>query len=276
MERVVETWATMKQTLPEFVEVFRAAFRGIPQLVLETTPAENDDVGMLVIELMMASMPDFDDIMLLCSKDRHWGALKLLRCLFERTVTLKYIAQNPTEAQAFLAFDAMDWRPIMSGIEERFGIKVKPETLERIEAAVKDLREKFRQEPCAACGMRKQTNWTPRSSQELAKKVGLEHLHFEAFLLPSKFIHPTYFGTRLVSKEGPAPLPNILKATHALAVETLLTHQRFFKGDPLASSLVREAVLGFFRVWKYADSDFGLGKDSERVRLKYVPRDQGR
>lgn len=265
MEPVVETWAAITQSLSEFVEVFHAAFRGIPQLVLETTPADNDDVGMLVIELMMASIPDFDDIMLLCSKDRHWGAVKLLRGLFERTVTLKYIAQNPTEAQAFLAFDALDWKPILSGIEDRYGIKAKPETLERIEAAVKDLRERFRQEPCTACGMRKQTNWTPRSSQELANKVGLEYLHFEAFVLPSKFIHPTYFGTRQVSKEGPTPLPNILKATHVLAVETLLTHQRFFKGDPLASSLVEEAVRGFFHVWKYADSDFGLGKDSDRV-----------
>jgi len=27
-------------------------------------------------------MPDFDDIMPLCSEDRHWGALKLLRSLF--------------------------------------------------------------------------------------------------------------------------------------------------------------------------------------------------
>ncbi len=265
MEPIVETWASMTQSLPEFVEVFHAAFRGLRQLVLETTPAEDDDAGMLVIELMMASRPDFDDIMLLCSKDRHWGALKLLRGLFERTVTLKYLAQNPTEAQAFLAFDAMDWKLILSGIEKRHGIKANSGTLERIEAAAKDLREKFRQEPCAVCGMRKQTNWTPRSSQELAKKVGLEHLHFEAFLLPSKFIHPTYFGTRQLSKQGPTPLPNILKATHTLAVETLLTHQRFFKGDPLASPLVQEAVRGFFRVWKYADSDFGLGKDSERA-----------
>jgi hypothetical protein len=55
MEPVVETWATMTQSLPEFVEVFHAAFRGVQQLALETTPAENADVGMLVIELMMGS-----------------------------------------------------------------------------------------------------------------------------------------------------------------------------------------------------------------------------
>ncbi|MCX6599260.1 MAG: DUF5677 domain-containing protein [Acidobacteria bacterium] len=259
MEPVDEKWATLTQSLPEFAELFHAAFQCIPQIVLETPPAEDDHVGTLLIELMMASMRDLDDIMLLCSHDRHWGALKLLRVLFERTTTLKYIAQNPSEARAFIDFDAMDWKPILSGIEERFGIKAKPETLERINEAVRDLREKFRQEPCTACGMRKQMSWTPRSSQELAKKVGLEHLHFEAFLLPSKFIHPTYFGTRQISRESPTGLRNILKATHTLAVETVLTHQRHFRGSPLASSLAREVAVGFFRVWKYADSDFGLG-----------------
>ena len=80
MEPVIETWATLTQSMPEFVEVFHSTFRAIPQLVLETTPVENDEAGMVVIELMMASMPDFDDIMLLCSEDRHWGALKLRDC----------------------------------------------------------------------------------------------------------------------------------------------------------------------------------------------------
>lgn len=69
MEAVIESWASLTQSMPEFVEVFHSNFRAIPQLVLETTPDENDQAGRVVIELMMASMPDFDDIMLLCSKE---------------------------------------------------------------------------------------------------------------------------------------------------------------------------------------------------------------
>jgi hypothetical protein len=64
---------------------------------------------------------------------------------------------------------------------------------------------------------------------------------------------------------------NTLKATHVLAVETILVHQRFFKGDPLASPLAVEAVQGFCRVWKYADTHFGLGEHAARVGLRVVP-----
>ena len=108
----IKNWASFTQAIPEFVDVFRAAFRAIPQLVLDTTPADGDDAGLLVCELMTASISDLDDIMLLCCKDQHWGAFKLLRGLFERTVTLKYLVQNPKEVGAFLAFDALDSREL--------------------------------------------------------------------------------------------------------------------------------------------------------------------
>jgi hypothetical protein len=269
--QAINSWANFTRAMPAFVEVFHAAFRAIPQLVLDTTPASEDDAGMLVCELMMASVPDLDDIMLLCCNDRHWGALKLLRSLFERTVTLKYLAQDTKEAQAFLDFDSVNWRAVLAGIERRYGMKANPETLSRIEAAANAVRDKFRQEPCDKCGMRKQTSWTPCSSLELAQRTGLEHLHFEAFVLPSKFIHPTYFGTRHLSRQSPTPTSNTLKATHTLAVETILVHQRFFKGDPLHSPLAIEAVQGFLRVWSYSDTDFGLGEHAARAGLRFLP-----
>jgi hypothetical protein len=270
MDQTADDWANFTRATPAFLDAFHAAFRTIPQFLMDTTLGDDDYGGMLVCELMLASVTDLDDIMLLCCKDRHWGALKLLRGLFERTVTLKYLAQNPAEVQAFLAFDAVDWKTVLDGIERRFGIKAEPETLRNIHAAAKDVRDKFRQEPCDKCGMRKQTSWTPRSSLELAQKVGLEHLHFEAFVLPSKFIHPTYFGAHQLSRESPAPLRNTLKAAHTLAVETILVHQRFFKDDPLASPLAVEAVQGFCRAWTFADTDFGLGEHAGRAGLTFV------
>src|SRR5437867_4562317 len=54
----------------------------------ERLAADTDDAGFVILQLMNASIHDFNDIMTLCSRDAHWGALKLLRCAFERTVTL--------------------------------------------------------------------------------------------------------------------------------------------------------------------------------------------
>jgi hypothetical protein len=95
---------------------------------LKTEVHERADA--VVLELMSASLPDFDDILLLCSQDRLWGALKLLRSLFERTVTLKYLAKNKGEIDKFLKYDAVDWDAILSGIEKLFRMTSKPETTE--------------------------------------------------------------------------------------------------------------------------------------------------
>jgi hypothetical protein len=106
---VPNDWRSFTAAMPTFTTLFHRAFQMIPKLVLDTTPPEGDTAGLVIIQLMMASMPDLNDILTLSSHDGHWGALKLLRSLFERTVTLKYIAQNPTEAEAFRDFDALDW-----------------------------------------------------------------------------------------------------------------------------------------------------------------------
>jgi hypothetical protein len=265
-------WTTFTREHPEFPELYYKLYRVIPQLVLDTTPPDDDMVGNVVCQLMLASMHDFDDILLLCSKDRHWGALKLLRSLFERTVTLKYLAQNPADTEAFLAFDAVDWDVVISGIEKHFGIRPKEDTQKHVQEAAKNVRQRFKQEPCKECGLRKQTSWTSRSSLELAQKTGLDHLHFEAFVLPSKYIHPTYFGTRNLSQiTTTVPLYNTLKATHILTLETALAHQRYFEGDPLASTLVADAIPEFFRVWTFSETDFGLGEDAVRAGLKFMP-----
>jgi hypothetical protein len=121
-----------------------------------------------------------------------------------------------------------------------------------------EAKKRFKQESCSQCGLRKQTTWTPHSAQTLASKVKMDYMFFEAYIMPSKFIHPTFFGTRNLAKEGPTPIHNTLKSTHCLIVETVLAHQRYFHGNALASELASETVAGFFSVWKYAETDFGL------------------
>lgn len=262
-------WAAFTRENPEFPQTYHKLFQFTVQLIAGTVPTDDDVAGTVILELMAASLPDFDDILLLSAHDRHWGAMKLLRVLFERTVTLKYLAQNAAEVDAFLAFDAIDWDIVIAGIKKRFGLSLRDEANKPIQDAATTARTRFKQEKCKECGYRKQTTWTPHSSQELSSRTGLGHLHFEAFVIPSKFIHPTYFGTRQLSRNHPAPVPNTLKATHVLTLETVLTHQRYFKHDPLASPIVIEAVQDFLHEWKFADTDFGLGADAQRAGLGF-------
>jgi hypothetical protein len=258
---------TFKAEHADFQQLYHKVFQLVPKLVLESTA--DTKASALILELMSASLSDFDDILLLCSYDRHWGALKLLRSLFERTITLKYLAQHPAEIEAFLEFDAVDWSIILSGIEKRYSITAKPETTKHFHEAAGQVKSRFRR--CPKCGNRKQNSWTPYSSVELAEKTGLAYLHFEGFVLPTKFIHPTYFGASQVSRDSPAPLANILKTTHILTLETVLAHGRYFQNDPLASPAVIEAIRDFLGVWKFAETAFGLGENATRAGLIFIP-----
>ena len=47
---------------------------------------------------------DFNEIFLLCANGYGFGALKILRGLYERTVTAGYISKNPQEAELFLEY----------------------------------------------------------------------------------------------------------------------------------------------------------------------------
>src|ERR1700674_2125324 len=95
--------------------------------------------------------------------------------------------------------------------------------------------------------------------QELAKRADLSYLHMLAYLMPSKLIHATYYGTvQQVAINSVSPLPNITKAAHSLAVEVILAHQRYFHGDAPLEPEVEAAARAFYSVWKYSDTNFGL------------------
>jgi hypothetical protein len=134
-----------------------------------------------------------------------------------------------------------------------------------------EARKRFKQETCSLCKRGKPLGWTPRSSLELAQKTGLDHLHFEAFVIPSKHIHPTYYGTthEVRQSKEEAPLLNILKAMHVLTLEVVLTHLRYFRGDPLAVPVATQAIQEFLKVWLFSETDFGLGTDAVRAGLGF-------
>lgn len=258
-------WESFIQENPTFPAVYYKAWQMLPDLILATTPSDRDTTGMVLLQLMTASISDFDDIMLLSCKNGHVGALKLLRCAFERTVTLKYIAQNPAEAEAFAEFDALDWQRVLASIEDKTGLRMPQQSRTNLDHAAERARKKFRQQPCEKCGMRKQITWTPLSARDLAKRAGMDYMFFDAFELPSKFIHPTYWGACQAIKSP--PMYNTLKHAHEILLETILVHQKYFRPEEQVSQVVCDAVEEFLAIWKFAETDFGLPSRLRRIPL---------
>ncbi len=263
------TWSQFLSAHPNFGIEFKKAFEASPTLVLTTELKPEDDAGQVIGSLMIALAGDFDSILTLCSYDRVWAAFRLLRSAFERAVTLKYIALNPAEALNFLDFDALDWEAVISGIEAKDIAYMLPDARDVLRERANAAKGRFRQDKCSQCGYRKQTTWTPHSAQTLSEKAGMSYMFLEAFAISSKHIHPTHYGVRSELSGSGSLMYNIAKHTHALAVETILAHQLYFHGNRTASDLAKEALKGFFAVWLYSDTDFGV---PDQVRLLQPPR----
>ncbi len=64
---------------------------------------------------------DFMEILLLCGNGYGIGGQKLLRGMFERAITARYMAMNPEKAEDFINFGSVNQHKLLVAIRESFG-----------------------------------------------------------------------------------------------------------------------------------------------------------
>ncbi len=103
---------------------------------------------------------DFMEILLLCGNGYGVGALKILRGMYERAVTARYLHMHPEEADNFLDFHWVSQRKLARAIQATFGENVlAKEKLEEVEAKYNEVRERFTVTDCKKCNT-KRLNYT--------------------------------------------------------------------------------------------------------------------
>lgn len=86
---------------------------------------------------------DFMELFLMAVNGYGFGAMKLLRSMYEHTVTLKYLHNHPDELQAFFDFDRVQQYKLMKPIVETFGNDALPqETVAATEQEYAGVRDK--------------------------------------------------------------------------------------------------------------------------------------
>lgn len=170
-------------------------------------------------------------------------------------MTLKYLSQNPEQVSAFKEYDAVDWDQIISGIQELTGMTVGDPARANIIQRAAEARKKNKQEKCPVCKNKKPPAWTTLNAKDMATHVGLGHLYLNGFVMPSKLMHPTFWGIRERIKPD-NPMYNTLHCLHFLMVETILVHRRHFKGRQFVTPIMGNAVVDFLSVWVFSDSSF--------------------
>jgi len=188
-----EEWSNFAARHSEFTRRFvniekalQAAFHRTHQT---TTPAERTIyfLGRLAVE-------EFMEILLLCGNGYGIGAQKLVRGMYERAVTARYLFKHPDEVDDCTAFHRVTDRRFLKAIQSTVGPDVfteeQTETIERDYEAVKS---RFMVPDCKTCNtLRLNHTWSRKDVVSMARESeDLWHLIVPAYYVPTREFHST-------------------------------------------------------------------------------------
>ncbi len=213
---------------------------------------------------------DFDEILLLCANGLSTGGMKILRGMFERTVTVCYLQKHLEEVEPYFKYFYVRRKKEANAIKPEFPDTLPVEMLEVIKREYEEVKELFQIPVCEVCKVdsceackkkRDNFSWTRKDIVRMARETGdFEAVIYYGYYVPMQETHPTPQAvTRRIRAtangrweyvEGPKPdLDEInLMVAHFLvirAVEVLGLHFKIrIKG------LLGERLGEFVAIWQ--------------------------
>jgi hypothetical protein len=179
----------------EAVDVIGSAFHAMFTAIEHIDAVEGKDVVFL---LLGSCYTEFEEILVLATNGYGSGSTKLLRALYERTVTAQYLMKNPKKIQQFIDFTHVHWHKLLVEADENgIGEQLPKERRLEIETNFSGVRTDFTEVVCKPCNKtRLQGSWTkkpvPSQAREISEALGA--LCFQGYLMPTFFLHTTFWG----------------------------------------------------------------------------------
>ncbi len=217
----------------------------------------------LVYFLGRACVKDFLEITLVCYHGYGTAAAKLVRSMYEQTVTLRYIHENPSEAELFKEYHPVQQDKLVSRLIETFGPDIlPPETIEEIRSKAAAVRGNYMMTDCEKCGTKRLNHtWNKLDFVAMAKKTGggLDKMILPGYYFPLRHAHPTFAGLsegfEIVNDTltpGPDSNPELadrsLTTAHNCILNVLQVQNERFKIEGLAEA-TQVCLKDWVRVW---------------------------
>jgi hypothetical protein len=187
------------QRMPRLAHAIDLAFTRIQTM---NTPEEKFVYfyGTLIAE-------DFMEILLVPVNGYGVAAMKLLRSMYEHTVTLCYLHDHPDEVGKFMAYDHVQQYKLVRPIGDTFGPGVlPPQTVEDVERRYAQVKEQFMVTDCKKCDTKKVNHtWNKLDFVSMAKKTGaIGTLIVPGYFFPLRHAHSTFrtITDRLEKRDG--------------------------------------------------------------------------
>lgn len=208
-------------------------------------------------------LEDFMEIALVSYHGYGVAAQKLVRSMYEFTVTLHYLHEHPEESETFLDYHAVQDNKLVDRLIETFGEKILPaDLIAQIRSNAAAVKEDFMEPTCDHPGanMKLRHSWNKLDFVSMAKTTGeLGKLVIPGYFLPLRHAHPTFggFTERLEIVDGtmmlkPNSQPEIadrsLRTAHNCIINMLVVQKDHFKLTELEEPM-RVCLRDFVRVW---------------------------
>jgi len=208
-------------------------------------------------------LEDFMEVALVCYHGYGVAASKLVRSMYEFTVTLRYLHEHPDEADTFLAYHLVQQDKLTSRLIETFGESILPaELIAEIKRKAAEVKEDFMIPVCDHPGSKMRLNhtWNKLDFVAMAKKAGeIGKVIVPGYYFPLRDAHPTFGGlterleivNEQMSLKGNAQ-PEIadrsLMTAHNCILDALKVQSEHFKIEGLEDA-IQVCYRDFVRVW---------------------------
>ncbi|MGO9125003.1 MAG: DUF5677 domain-containing protein [Terriglobales bacterium] len=140
---------------------------------------------------------DFMEIVLVSMHGYGAAAMKLLRSMYEHTVTLRYLFEHPDGINTFMDYYHVQQDKLMRPMLETFGQGIlAAETIAEVKRKAQAVKDKFMVIDCVKCGTKRLNHtWSKLDFVSMAKQAGeIGGLIVPGYFLPLRQAHSTFGG----------------------------------------------------------------------------------
>jgi len=205
---------------------------------------------------------EFFEILLMAANGYGICALKLIRSLYERAVTMDYLSQHPTDVAAFVDYHSVAQRKLMKAIQN--SMKSDPFTKEKIEEVETEflkVKSGFMVTDCSTCGTQRLNHtWHRLDLVSMAQKTKFGKLIVPAYYVPMGHVHSTMrallsrtdesqpSGTQFHAESQPKEADMALELAHNIMLGVLGSQETHFKLEELSKPL-QKCLEDFVEIW---------------------------
>ena len=201
-----DEWKAFAERHAAFLERFDA-LKVAADAAFKNAPVLRPEAPFVIYGLVRQAAQDFLEILLLSANGYGLASYKILRGMFERVVTARWIHLHPDQARRFLEWEIVQSGKIARAFLDGMGDVLRDDHKAKCEQAVADakpLRAQFTVDACKTCGTTKLNHsWTTADVVSMARAAGLGDWVGPAYYEPLKYEHATAAGLgKLFQRDG--------------------------------------------------------------------------